>query len=137
MYNSGSGVLIFLAINHKYIKFMKALLLSVAIVAMSVSFAFSQVNPYNHYIRPHVKSNGSVVQGHYRTDPNTIIRDNYSTYPNVNPYTGAVGTVREPRRRSNQQFQQGSRQLLSFPNTYSYPVKPASSRTTQKRRNYP
>ena len=33
------------------------------------------------------------VDGYHRTTPNNTINDNYSTYPNVNPYTGKQGTV--------------------------------------------
>ncbi|WP_116128436.1 peptidoglycan-binding domain-containing protein [Lewinella sp. IMCC34183] len=53
----------------------------------------SQVNPNNHYVRPYVKKNGTVVQGHYRTNRNDTNRDNYTTKPNVNPYTGTPGII--------------------------------------------
>jgi hypothetical protein len=49
-------------------------------------------NPSSHYVSPHVTSNGTAVQGHYQTNPNSTQLDNYSTRGNVNPYTGAVGT---------------------------------------------
>jgi hypothetical protein len=54
---------------------------------------FAQVNPSNHFVRTYTKSNGTVVEGHYQTNPNATNRDNYSTYPNTNPYTGKAGTV--------------------------------------------
>jgi hypothetical protein len=47
------------------------------------------------YVRPHYRSNGSYVPGHYRSAPNGTTLDNWSTYPNVNPYTGKPGT-RDP-----------------------------------------
>jgi len=56
-------------------------------------FCFSQVNPNNNWVNGYFKSNGTYVNGHYRTNPNKTNRDNYSTYPNVNPYTGKIGTV--------------------------------------------
>ncbi|MDO9553366.1 hypothetical protein [Rhodonellum sp.] len=71
---------------------MKKLLL----LWMGIFFAVvanAQVNPNNHYVKPHTKSNGVFVEGHHKTNPNSTIRDNYSTYPNVNPYTGKTGTV--------------------------------------------
>jgi hypothetical protein len=45
------------------------------------------------YVKPHVRSDGTYVPGHYRTAPNTTTQDNYSTSPNYNPYTGKKGTV--------------------------------------------
>ena len=53
----------------------------------------AQVNQNNHFVKGHYKSNGTYVEGYYRTNPNSTINDNYSTYPNVNPYTGTTGTV--------------------------------------------
>jgi hypothetical protein len=37
-------------------------------------------------------SGGTYVAPHQQTNPNGTQRDNYSSYGNVNPYTGAVGT---------------------------------------------
>lgn len=44
------------------------------------------------YVRSHIRSDGTIVQSHMRTAPNSTTRDNYSTAPNVNPYTGQIGT---------------------------------------------
>lgn len=56
-------------------------------------FSFAQDVWVNGYYR----SNGTYVEGHYRTPPNNTINDNYSTQGNINPYTGKHGTVpREP-----------------------------------------
>ena len=49
-------------------------------------------NPDNHYVAPHLNSNGSYVGGHQQTNPNNTQLDNYGTRGNVNPYTGSVGT---------------------------------------------
>lgn len=49
-------------------------------------------NPSSHYVQPHVNSNGTYVQGHQATNPNSTQLDNYSTRGNVNPYTGATGS---------------------------------------------
>ena len=51
----------------------------------------AQVNPHNHWVDGYYKSDGTYVQGHYRTNRNETVRDNYTTYPNVNPYTGQQG----------------------------------------------
>jgi len=76
------------------------------------SIGFSQVNPNSTYVNGYYKSNGTYVEGHYRTTPNNTINDNYSTYPNTNPYTGKQGTV------------QPTYTTPSYPNTYSTPSYP-------------
>lgn len=38
------------------------------------------------------RSNGTYVQPHYRSSPNSTTSDNWSVRPNVNPYTGKIGT---------------------------------------------
>jgi hypothetical protein len=37
---------------------------------------------------------GTYVPGHYRTAPNSTNRDNFSTKPNINPYTGEPGWIK-------------------------------------------
>ena len=58
------------------------------VALVSAASAFAQT-----YVRPYTRSDGTTVQGHYRTAPNNTILDNYSTRGNVNPYTGKPGTV--------------------------------------------
>jgi hypothetical protein len=53
-------------------------------------------NPNSHYAQPYTTHNGTNVQGHYQTNPNNTQLDNYGTRPNMNPYTGPIGT-RSPR----------------------------------------
>lgn len=64
---------------------MKRLLLLSLVFVSAVSFADEWVNGY-------YKSNGTYVQGHYRTKKNRTTLDNYSTKGNYNPYTGKRGT---------------------------------------------
>ncbi|MGE5650922.1 MAG: hypothetical protein ACM34A_12065 [Bacillota bacterium] len=45
------------------------------------------------YVKPHVNRDGTYVEGHYRSVPNSNPYDNYSSQGNVNPYTGQAGTV--------------------------------------------
>ena len=66
---------------------MKLLLLFAALVSAT------PVSAKDTYVRPYVRSDGTYVQGHYRTAPNETRVDNWSSRPNVNPYTGKVGTV--------------------------------------------
>ena len=49
-------------------------------------------NSNDHYVQPHVRRDGSSVEGHYRTNPNNNPYDNFSTRGNVNPYTGKRGS---------------------------------------------
>ncbi len=43
-------------------------------------------------VRPYFRTDGAYVSGHYRSSPNSSRMDNWSTYPNINPYTGRFGT---------------------------------------------
>lgn len=52
------------------------------------------------YVRGHYRYNGTYVQSHYRSNPDTSFYNNWSTHPNVNPYTGSIGTRRTPSYRS-------------------------------------
>ncbi len=45
-------------------------------------------------VRGYYRSNGTYVQPHYRSNPDGDRSNNWSTYPNVNPYTGKRGTRR-------------------------------------------
>lgn len=47
------------------------------------------------------------VDGHHRTTPNNNIYDNYSTYPNINPYTGKQGTVKPYQNHDYNYFDSG------------------------------
>jgi hypothetical protein len=52
----------------------------------------------NTHVGGHTRRDGTYVQPHYRTNPNSSRMDNYSTRGNVNPYTGKSGTV-DPYKR--------------------------------------
>lgn len=45
------------------------------------------------YVQPHTRSDGTYVEGHYRTAPDSNPYNNYSTQGNTNPYTGQEGRV--------------------------------------------
>lgn len=44
-------------------------------------------------VRGHIRKDGTYVPPHTRTAPNNTRTDNWSSAPNVNPYTGKQGTV--------------------------------------------
>lgn len=66
---------------------MKKIFLIVLLFASSAAFA-------DTYVQGYTKSNGTYVEGHYRSDANSIRSDNYSSQGNTNPYTGERGTQR-------------------------------------------
>ena len=67
---------------------MKKLILTFVMALIGV-VAYSQNVVY---VNTYIKANGKVVEGHYRTEANNTVNDNFSTFPNVNPYTGEIGT---------------------------------------------
>lgn len=67
---------------------MKKLFFTLALAFVS-QFSYGQSTVY---VNGYYRSNGTYVQPHYRTSPNNTVYDNWSTYPNVNPYTGQTGT---------------------------------------------
>ena len=67
---------------------MKKTFLFIAILFVAAN-SFAQTSTY---VSGYTKSNGTYVQGYYRTTPNSTRVDNYSTIGNRNPYTGSIGT---------------------------------------------
>lgn len=64
-----------------------AILFIAAILVYATSFGQGQT-----YVNGYTRSNGTYVEGHYRTTANYTRDDNWSTIGNVNPYTGSEGT---------------------------------------------
>lgn len=73
-------------------KIFRLLLITIC-VTLFANNVKSQVNPSSTYVSGYTKSDGTYVNGYYKTTPNNTNRDNYTTKPNVNPYTGSVGYV--------------------------------------------
>lgn len=46
----------------------------------------------SHAVRGYTKADGTYVAPHQATNPNSTKTDNWSSKPNVNPYTGQEGT---------------------------------------------
>ncbi len=93
-------------------------------LAFITQFAFGQRQVY---VNGYYRSNGTYVQPHYRTSPNNTVYDNWSTYPNVNPYTGQTGT-----KNYNNSFQGNS----SYYNNNYYNTYFNNSYYTQPRKYY-
>ena len=63
------------------------------IAVLSLIFGVSiQLYASSNYVNGYYKKNGTYIQGHYRSNPNSSKYDNYSTKGNYNPYTGKKGT---------------------------------------------
>lgn len=66
---------------------MKSLILAALTSITISSSAYSDT-----YVNGYYKSNGTYVAPHYRSSPDSTINNNWSTRPNINPYTGRRGT---------------------------------------------
>lgn len=51
-----------------------------------------------------MKSNGSYVEPHYRTAPNSTNTDNFSTIPNINPHTLVPGYISPDSNSNNKNY---------------------------------
>lgn len=71
-------------------KYFLALILFVGLLSFSAS-AEAKTIRVKGYVKP---STGTYVAPHYKTSPNRIKADNYSTKGNYNPYSGKKGTVK-------------------------------------------
>jgi len=72
---------------------------SLAILAASfvaAGHADAQEFVSGHYRHNPYGGGYTYVQPHYRTHADSSFYNNWSTYPNVNPYTGSVGTHHRP-----------------------------------------
>ena len=63
-----------------------------AIESLAPYGALPTTSPEVH-VRGYLRSDGSFVTPHFRTAPNDTRTDNWSTLGNVNPHTGAPGTI--------------------------------------------
>ncbi len=63
-----------------------AIILMIAMMLTLAVFASARVS-----VRGYTRSSGTYVQPHYRTNPDSYRYNNYSSYGNYNPYTGAKG----------------------------------------------
>ena len=71
----------------KKMKLVSFLMMLACVFIIISSTAFADVS-----VRGYYRSNGTYVQPHYRSNPDGNVYNNWSTYPNVNPYTGRTGT---------------------------------------------
>lgn len=70
---------------------LRKLVLSLLVVTVLAGAAGAQV-----HVRGYTRRDGTYVQPHYRSSPDSTPYNNWSTRGNVNPYTGSGGTVTVP-----------------------------------------
>src|SRR6266571_7188864 len=86
-----------------------------AVLAAALSLTVGSVALADVFVDGHYRSDGTYVQPHHRSNPDGNFSNNWSTYGNVNPYTGQWGTRQSP----SQSFP--SYRPYSFPSSPSWP----------------
>ncbi len=77
----------------------------VVAVVMTVSAISSvQESQAADFVHGYFRSNGTYVSPHFRSQADGIFSNNYSSFPNFNPYTGSVGTHRSPAYSHNYNY---------------------------------
>jgi hypothetical protein len=102
---------------------MRVMLLA-ATLALAAAPAMAQGS---NNVRGHFRSDGTYVAPHYRTNPDNSTYNNWSTKPNVNPYTGAQGA----RTPSNSGY---SAPRSSYGSSYGSSYKNSYGSTGQRQR---
>lgn len=68
-----------------------------AIVILAVAAALTATTAIaDEIVGGYIRQDGTYVQPHFRSSPNSTPADNYSTRGNTNPYTGERGTYQPP-----------------------------------------
>ena len=122
-------------IKNKKLYKMKTTILTLAFALLSASL-FAQVNPNYHQVSGYYKSNGTYVAPHYQTNPNSTINDNYSTYPNVNPWTGKQGTVTPDYSTPSYNYSTTPSYNYNTTPSYNYNTTPSYNYNTTPSYNY-
>lgn len=80
---------------------MKNQFIIAAVVLMAVSVVVNarsaSSSGSSNSVSGHIRKDGTYVAPHQRTNPNQTQRDNWSSKPNTNPYTGKAG-AKEPQK---------------------------------------
>lgn len=61
------------------------------IAAVALAFALPLTAYADQWVNGYLRSDGTYVQGHFRSSPDQWKFDNYSSSGNINPYTGRRG----------------------------------------------
>ena len=66
---------------------MKKIIISIVFVLTLINTVSADV-----WVNGYFRSDGTYVQGHYRSSPDSSVTNNWSYSGNTNPYTGEVGS---------------------------------------------
>lgn len=102
---------------------MKKAIFTIAILMFTL-ISFAQTSTY---VNGYTRSNGTYVQGYYRTAPNSTRNDNYSTVGNTNPYTGTAGTKPRDSYYSTSTYSTPSYNSSTYYSTPTYSTSTYSS----------
>lgn len=69
-----------------------------------LALALSTAAIADTHVKGYTRKDGTYVEPHYRSSPNSTTYDNYSTKGNNNPYTGKQGTV-EPYQYNSPSYE--------------------------------
>ena len=72
------------------------------------------------WVDSYTRSDSTHVQGHYRSAPNSAVRDNYNYRGNTNPYTGQTGS-HYYRNHPTSEYYGTERRSPSADRHYGYP----------------
>ena len=92
------------------------------LLLLSQILVLAQVNPNYHRVKGYYRKDGTYVRPHYRTNPNSTNRDNYSTLGNTNPHTGKPGWIKPDNKPLPSYSKSRSNSYLSplnYRNSYS------------------
>jgi hypothetical protein len=90
-----------------------------------IAFLFAAAHSFaqtSTYVSGYTSSNGTYVQGYYRTTPNNTRNDNYSTVGNINPYTGSYGTKPADKYVPTSTYSSNSTPTYYSTSSYTAPV---------------
>jgi hypothetical protein len=96
------------------------------LTVLAIVCAISHIAQADVYVRSYFRSNGTYVSPHYRSNPDGNFYNNWSTYPNINPYMGARGTRRTPSYSGGYSWRTPSYSTRSYSDGYSWTT-PSSS----------
>lgn len=83
---------------------LNRIILTILAIVLSSIVCSAQTNPNHVKVNGYYRKDGTYVQPHYRTAPNSTNRDNFSTRGNTNPYTGKPGYITPDNHMTSSQI---------------------------------
>jgi hypothetical protein len=88
-------------------------------MAAALWFSASLQASADDWVSGYTRSDGTYVQGHFRSNPNSYQFDNYSAEGNRNPYTGEYG-IKPPEYTGPSSDNRSYDGFRSFDHDYDY-----------------